>query len=209
MEPHGILPLLGACIAAYFVSFFLMKHGTIMTEKINRRGVQTPDAFEPDILQKVKVSDVMEDEDAVVSVENDLGEVQDWIRNSMDGTEPAEAISAVDENEKIIGIILIKDIINSSLPLNTPIEKLIKHQQVYVYSESPLSFAVDLMDRFHADYLPVVDKKDKKKIVGILNYKNIFAAYRNRRNEERIYNRNIFMRRQGYRLIVKGKQLFK
>jgi CIC family chloride channel protein len=209
MEPHGILPLLGACIAAYFVSFFLMKHGTIMTEKINRRGVQTPDAFEPDILQKVKVSDVMEDEDAVVSVENDLGEVQDWIRNSMDGTEPAEAISAVDKNEKIIGIILIKDIINSSLPLNTPIEKLIKHQQVYVYSESPLSFAVDLMDRFHADYLPVVDKKDKKKIVGILNYKNIFAAYRNRRNEERIYNRNIFMRRQGYRLIVKGKQLFK
>ena len=209
MEPHGILPLLGACIAAYFVSFFLMKHGTIMTEKINRRGVHTPDAFEPDILQKLSVSTVMEDNDAVVSVENCLGEVQDWINKSAEDMKPPEVIAAVDENENLTGIILVKDLLNSSLPADTPIDQFIKKQQVYVYSKSPLSFAVDLMDRFHADYLPVMDKDDKKKIVGILTYKNIFAAYRNRKNEERLYNRNIFMRRQGYRLIVKGKQLFK
>jgi len=208
MEPHGILPLLGACIAAYFVSFFLMKHGTIMTEKINRRGVHTPDAFEPDILQKLSVSTVMEDDDAVVSVENCLGEVQNWISKSAEDMKPPEAIAAVDENENLLGIIVVKDILNAPLPADTPINQFIKKQQVYVYSKSPLSFAVDLMDRFHADYLPVMDKEDKK-IVGILTYKNIFAAYRNRKNEERLYNRNIFMRRQGYRLIVKGKQLFK
>jgi H+/Cl- antiporter ClcA len=51
---HGLLPLLGGCVAAYFVSFFLMK-GSIMTEKIQRRGVRTPDAYEPDILQGVAV----------------------------------------------------------------------------------------------------------------------------------------------------------
>src|SRR5690606_22473123 len=48
MEPHGLLPLLGACTAAYFVSFFLMK-GSIMTEKIQRRGVVAPDSYEPDV----------------------------------------------------------------------------------------------------------------------------------------------------------------
>ncbi|SHK97722.1 H+/Cl-antiporter ClcA [Chitinophaga jiangningensis] len=58
MQPHGLLPLLGACTASYFVSFFLMK-GTIMTEKIQRRGVATPDAYEPDILQRLKAADVM------------------------------------------------------------------------------------------------------------------------------------------------------
>jgi H+/Cl- antiporter ClcA len=51
---NGLLPLLGGCVAAYFVSFFLMK-GTIMTEKILRRGVKTPDAYEPDILRNVAV----------------------------------------------------------------------------------------------------------------------------------------------------------
>ena len=51
---HGLLPLLGGCVAAYFVSFFLME-GSIMTEKILRRGVKTPDAYEPDILQGASV----------------------------------------------------------------------------------------------------------------------------------------------------------
>jgi CIC family chloride channel protein len=59
METTGqsgtLLPLLGACITAYFVSFFLME-GSIMTEKIKRRGIHTPDAFHPDVLQLVPVA---------------------------------------------------------------------------------------------------------------------------------------------------------
>ncbi|HXL56139.1 MAG TPA: chloride channel protein, partial [Chitinophagaceae bacterium] len=54
LQPHGLLPLLGACIASYFVSFFLMRHGTIMTEKIKSRGVFTPDVYEPDIFAEGK-----------------------------------------------------------------------------------------------------------------------------------------------------------
>ena len=51
---NALLPLLGACLASYFVSFFLMK-GTIMTEKILRRGVRTPDSYEPDVLKTINV----------------------------------------------------------------------------------------------------------------------------------------------------------
>jgi len=50
--------LLGACGAAYLISFFLMK-GSIMTEKIRRRGVHTPDAYEPDVLQTTQVATLM------------------------------------------------------------------------------------------------------------------------------------------------------
>ncbi|HVZ55685.1 MAG TPA: chloride channel protein [Chitinophagaceae bacterium] len=56
---HGLLPLLGGCVAAYFVSFFLMK-GSIMTEKIQRRGVKTPDSYEPDVLRLVSVGELAE-----------------------------------------------------------------------------------------------------------------------------------------------------
>ncbi|MEP6750818.1 MAG: chloride channel protein [Bacteroidota bacterium] len=55
---NGLLPLMGACAAAYFVSFFLMK-GSIMTEKIQRRGIQTPDSYEPDILQTTNVEQLV------------------------------------------------------------------------------------------------------------------------------------------------------
>jgi CIC family chloride channel protein len=50
LQSHALLPLLGACTASYLVSFFLMEN-TIMTEKIARRGVYTPDTFEADPLQ--------------------------------------------------------------------------------------------------------------------------------------------------------------
>lgn len=55
---HGLLPLIGACTSAYFVSFFFMK-GSIMTEKIKRRGVHAPDSYEPDVLQSTRVEQLM------------------------------------------------------------------------------------------------------------------------------------------------------
>lgn len=64
MQPHGLLPLLGACTGSYFVSFFLMK-SSIMTEKIHRRGIHTPDEYEPDVLQHLTVGDVMKKLDVV------------------------------------------------------------------------------------------------------------------------------------------------
>lgn len=53
-QSNGLLPLIAACIAAYAISFFMMKE-SIMTEKIHRRGVKTPNAYEPDVLQQTKV----------------------------------------------------------------------------------------------------------------------------------------------------------
>ena len=57
-QTNGLLAILGACVAAYFVSFFLMK-GSIMTEKIQRRGIRTPDSYQPDILQGITVQQLM------------------------------------------------------------------------------------------------------------------------------------------------------
>jgi H+/Cl- antiporter ClcA len=54
-QSNALLPLLGASIAAYFISFFLME-GSIMTEKIKRRGVHAPDAYQPDILRAIPVA---------------------------------------------------------------------------------------------------------------------------------------------------------
>lgn len=58
MQSHALLPLLGACTASYLVSFFFMEN-TIMTEKIARRGVYTPDAYEPDLLKRITVAQVL------------------------------------------------------------------------------------------------------------------------------------------------------
>lgn len=148
MQPHGLLPLLGACTASYFVSFFMMKN-TIMTEKIQRRGVLTPDAYEPDVLQSLKVENVMQ---------------------------PAAGLS--------------------------------QHQTIYVYPESPLSLAIDIMGRYGLTQLTVVDKNNKETIKGQLTATNIFAAYRKYRMSNSQYQRAISVKRRGFRLLLHGKQLF-
>lgn len=208
MQPHGVLPLLGACIAAYFVSFFLMKHGTIMTEKIKRRGVYTPDAYEPDILQRVNVEAVMNEDMEMLSADNCLEEVKEWIEENAK-EKSIDTIAVVDENNNLIGTVKLNKIREAQLPADTPISALIQKQNIYVYNDSQLSFAVDLMDRFNVDYLPVVNRNDQRKVVGILTHKDIFRAYRKRRKEEDIFKRTISLRRRSYKLIVKGKQLLK
>lgn len=57
-QSNALLPLLAACMASYVVSYLIMKN-TIMTEKIARRGVYTPDAYASDILDQVKVKEVI------------------------------------------------------------------------------------------------------------------------------------------------------
>ncbi|MDE3234479.1 MAG: chloride channel protein [Bacteroidota bacterium] len=57
-QMNGLLPLIAACTSAYFISFFFMK-GSIMTEKIQRRGVKTPDSYEPDVLQTTSVEQLV------------------------------------------------------------------------------------------------------------------------------------------------------
>ncbi|MGY0039401.1 chloride channel protein [Pedobacter sp. NJ-S-72] len=57
-QSHALLPLLGACTASYLISFFFMEN-TIMTEKIARRGIYTPDSYEPDILRRMTVAQVL------------------------------------------------------------------------------------------------------------------------------------------------------
>lgn len=57
-QPNGLLPLICGCVAACFVSFFLME-GTIMTEKIRRRGISTPDAYETDVLRHSTAKELM------------------------------------------------------------------------------------------------------------------------------------------------------
>jgi CBS domain-containing protein len=149
----------------------------------------------------------MQEDVDVLSAENTLLEVKEWVLN-VSKLHPVNAIAVVDENENLLGTVRINEIQQSRLPGDTPIAALLNSQNIYVYNDSLLSFTVDLMDRFNVDYLPVVERSNKRKIAGIITHKDVFAAYRKRRNEESIYKRNISLRRRGYKLIVKGKQMF-
>jgi CIC family chloride channel protein len=110
---NGLLPLLGACLAAYFVSFFLMK-GSIMTEKINRRGVKTPDTYEPDALRAVSVRELLTPAEGVVAVSPACNASDDaGLAAEMMGQYNTETIAVKDDLEdgKIIGVITARSVL--------------------------------------------------------------------------------------------------
>lgn len=126
MQSHALLPLLGACTASYLISFFFMEN-TIMTEKIARRGIYTPDSYEPDVLRSITVAQVL-GEGGKIAVERqrinelthkDLPILKDSDRLSKavelmasTGEEFLPIVSSKDLN-KVIGILNYKDVLHA------------------------------------------------------------------------------------------------
>jgi len=205
MQPHGLLPLLGACTSAYFVSFFLMK-GTIMTEKIQRRGILTPDAYEPDVLQQMHVGEVMEYLEPQISLNQSIADVKKWVTLNR----PDRHVLIVKDNEgNLAGTLKLKDLRENELDENVSIEALMDKKIIYIYPESQLSFAVEMMDRYHTDLIPVVNRDNKMKSIGLLTPTLVFAAYRKARYADQQLQRPISLKRSGYKMLVKSKQGFK
>src|SRR5207237_6913933 len=55
-QPMGLLPLLAGCTAAYLIASLMMRH-SIMTAKIERRGVRVPVEYGSDALARILVRD--------------------------------------------------------------------------------------------------------------------------------------------------------
>lgn len=202
LQPHGLLPLLGACTASYFVSFFMMK-STIMTEKINRRGVQTPDAYEPDILHELTVEEVMDKNIPAVQVNDSIREVL-----AEPGSKIQNGYGAIifNKEDMVCGAINLKDLYEGVLRGHTAISEL-KYDEVFVFPGSTLLAAITLMEEHKLDLLPVVSRQNKEKVVGIITKHLILSAYRRRRHGNDEHQREISLKRSSYRFLAKTKML--
>jgi len=205
MQPHGLLPLLGACTSSYFVSFFLMK-GSIMTEKMERRGVSAPHSLEPDVLQQVLAKDVFNDTAQVLSAENTIKEAREWIKANSPEQGQSLGFVLVNKEGVLAGSLLRTTIFDKQYPDDTPLHLLINDIGPYLDPGHKLSLAVDLMARYDIDILPVVERGNMV-VIGTITHKEIFDAYSKRRHEVQTYQQAISLRRRGIKIILKGRQL--
>ena len=120
MQPHGLLPLIGACTCAYFASFLITK-SSIMTEKIERRGVSMPQSYEPDVLKLLQANEAMNTDPSVLMLHAALlGETSDFIfpENKLSIAIDLMAkhhlellpVIAHDEQKTLVGVISHKEI---------------------------------------------------------------------------------------------------
>jgi len=206
MQSHALLPLLGGCTASYLVSFFLMKN-TIMTEKIARRGIRTPDAYEPDIMDKVTVAQILQEEATVLGADTSLEEVRDFLEHT--GRPPYHYFMVVNAEGTFEGVVTVAAIYDRRLDLQTPVSALLRQHIVSVSSNDSLSRALAAMADAEEELIPVRSATDPDKIVGILSYKDIIHAYKHKFRENAEASINLSLKRQSIKVLIKGRRLIK
>jgi CBS domain-containing protein len=172
-----------------------------MTEKIRRRGISTPQAYEPDILQHLRVADGMAFNFMSALPEENTAQVK--ARLSAEG-DPQLPLVVEDGERRFVGIVSLQQLYQAHDTDN--IASLVLPAKTWIYPESSLDTAIQLMDRYGLEYLPVVQRDNKLKIVGILTASQVFAAYRKRRNAGEQYQQAISVKRRRNRLIVNSRK---
>jgi CIC family chloride channel protein len=204
MQSHALLPLLGACTGAYIVSFFLMEN-TIMTEKIARRGIATPDSFEPDLLQKMTVAEVISDTETVINENTDIEEVRDWL-NTNNSNE--NYFIVVNNAGQYAGTAKLADIYNTKLANNLPLKQIVAtNANLAVSGTDTLRRAVEQMSKVGVEVLPVLSAGSGGKVIGVLSYKDIINAYTSHIEKSEFAHIKISLKRQRIKMLIKGRRL--
>lgn len=181
-----ILPLMMTCILSA-VTASQLKRESIYTMKLVRRGIDVRAGKEISILKSLSVRDFMVRDVVLVSEIMPLSSLLHLIKESTSSYFPV-----VNDKEELVGIISLRDIrptlMEESL-MDLVIAKDIMNEDVITLSaDENLHDAMGKFGIRDIGQLPVVDKKNPRKVVGMLKRTDVIVAYNNavlRRSMER------------------------
>jgi H+/Cl- antiporter ClcA len=202
-QSNALLPLLATCGASYFVSFFLMEN-TIMTEKIARRGVKTPDSY---VLEKINVGQVMEKNGLIIGEDNSIQEVTDWLYKESDSNSNYFIIAS--ESGEYRGIVSSSNLFSKHHKPQTPVGSLVKRKDISISADESLRTAVEMMAKENIDVLPVIGRENKNNIAGILSYQNIISSYKQQAEDNTKKNPNLSLKRGGLKILLRGQKIIR
>ena len=184
---NSVLPLMLVSVIADGIAVTLMPHSSIMTEKLARRGLRISSDFEPDVLVSVQVSETMSNEPPVIAQTMSVREMAERIAQHDPMLSRHQGMLITDAEGKLVGVITRGDLLRALKedPSGqwTVLEAGNK-DPVVTYPDETLYEAADRMLRHGIGRLPVVDRKDNRKIVGYLGRAGFLEARMRRMQDE-------------------------
>jgi H+/Cl- antiporter ClcA len=170
LQPMGLLPLLAGCTTGYLVSALLMRN-TIMTEKLARRGVRVPSEYAADYLDRVHVGEACSRDVVTLREDQDLGEARAIVRTH-------QGFPVVDADGRLIGVVTRRDFLEGDG--KRLVGELVRRPPAVVYTDSTLRDAADHMVRENVGRLPVVERDNPSRVIGMLTRSDLLAAHAQR-----------------------------
>jgi chloride channel protein, CIC family len=168
-----ILPLMFACVLSNVMSNALYPE-SIFTEGLRRRGIKIREGREVDIMTSILVKDAMVSNVQIVSEEKSIETLVTLMQVSRHIGFPV-----VDPKGKLSGIVTLSDLRNKvkSGELGIKIKNIATKEVEVAYPDETLNTALKRLAAKQIGRLPVVDREDKTKLLGIITRSDIVNAY--------------------------------
>ncbi len=188
---NALPALLCGALAGLGVTVLLMKR-SILTEKLARRGQHIAREYSVDVLEMMRVSDVMEVDVPLIPGSTPLPRFAARVASGDPLICTHQGTLLADENGELAGIITRGDVVRafdrSHDETMTVIEAGSKNLRL-AYPDESLHDVVARMLRHDIGRLPVVERNNEKKVVGYLGRSGILAARERYHREEELRER--------------------
>ena len=186
---NSVLPLMLVTVIAAGIAMLLMPSGSIMTEKLVRRGLRIHQDYEADMLQQMSVSQTMDPEVPAVPGDMWLVDLADRIARRDPEVSRHQALFIMGGDGKLAGVITRGDVFRALDKDSTQSMTVLEagtHDVVVTYPDEALHDASAKMLLNNIGRLPVVDRTDPGHVVGYLGRHGIMAARLRRLDEEHV-----------------------
>ncbi|WP_430390290.1 chloride channel protein [Dyella sp. 20L07] len=180
-QPHGLLPLLGACAAAYLVSGLMMRN-TIMTEKIARRGVRVPTEYAADYLERINVGEACSRQVVSLQAAQPLGEIRAWL-STEEAAARHQGFPVLNDAGQLIGVVTRRDLFRAAAPDSATVGSLVHRAPLVVRENHSLRDAADHMVEADVGRLVVIRGEAELQVVGVITRGDLLAAHAQRLRE--------------------------
>jgi CIC family chloride channel protein len=170
-----ILPLMLSCILSTITTTSL-KHGSIYTTKLLRRGIDISEGWEQNILRTLCVREIMSNQVVTIPESMHLVDIINTLK-----IHNVSYLHMVNERDELTGIISFRDIrpvLQEDTLKRLVIARDIATSDVFtVRASDNVQLALERMGRRGISQLPVVAKDSAIKVIGTVNKKDVLAAY--------------------------------
>jgi len=172
---EAILPMMLACVTATAIARW-RNHDCLETVELTRNGIDLEAGKERNIMKSLKVHDVMERQPETVPENMTLGQFTHFIRDAKNNSFPL-----TDADGELAGIIAVQDflgvVLDKELSDLVVIKELATLNVVTTTEDEDLETALRKLGARDLNQLPVVDKETGRKILGVINRRDIISAY--------------------------------
>jgi CIC family chloride channel protein len=183
---NSVLPLMLVCVIADAIAIRFLPN-SIMTEKLARRGLQTHQDYEANVMKQIKVGEIMAEGVVTVGPEETVRAVADRMASGDPRLVRHRALPIVNQEGQLVGIVTQGDVLRGleeNPAGDLPVIEAGSRSLIVAYPEESAFEALTKMLTNNVGRLPVVDRKNPEKMVGYINRAAVMACWGNHLHEE-------------------------